>query len=99
MKPRIIVSATTNSDKIYWNTREIYKFYNFNAPPFNLNVEIKKILEKKVFQNQHWVQGEGGGRVVEEIYEIFVFVPFILSGIVEGEERCRCVCRHPCRKV
>ena len=39
-------------------------------------------FEKKVFQNQHWVQGEGGGSVGGEIYEISVFVPFILSEIV-----------------
>ena len=39
-------------------------------------------LWKNALQDQHWAQGKGGGRLEEEIYNICVFVPFILSGIV-----------------
>ena len=41
---------TYNSRKIYWNTTQIYKFYNFKTPPPNFNVKLTLIWEKKPFK-------------------------------------------------
>ena len=45
-------------------------------------VKISQTLEKKSFKNNIEFRG-GGGSVGEEIYEISVFVSFILSEIVD----------------
>ena len=47
-----------------------------HLPPISMLKSVKH--GKESLPNQYWVQRDGGETVGEEIYEISVFVPFIL---------------------
>ena len=61
---------------------EIKKIYDFNLTPPIAMLKSGRSW-KKIFQHHHWVQREAGEKFGEEIYEIFVFVPYILSETIE----------------
>ena len=54
----------------YIGTRQKFTNFAISTPVPQSQCWDQTNFGKKAFQNQHWVQGEGGGSVEEESYEI-----------------------------
>ena len=72
--------GSTMLEKKYSNATEIYKFYNFNTLPPNLKVEVRQFLKKMYLKRN--IKFRRRERRRQRNYEIYVLVPFIVSGIV-----------------